>query len=200
MSATSPAPFPTHSMRGWSPFETMRRIRAKGTRLCPDISRNFRWLASVCAAVVALLTGCFEEAKTGVSYIGANHTGETVADMTLNGEGGILIAYPHGTSGSICCATVPARWKPGLTVTIAWENGGSWLLDENGKEVIRDGIPVLVRGKRKTKIVPVPQYDVPEDLWIHFFPNEEIKLVMSKNGPGHPKHGLPSPYIPGVSR
>ncbi len=147
-----------------------------------------------------LLAGCFEEEKIGVSYIGVNHTLEDVVDVTINGTGGIMAAYPRGTSGSVCCVTVPAKWKPGLSVTIAWEPDGSWLLDDQGKEVIRDGKTVLVRGKRKTKIVALPQYDKPEDLWIHFFPNEEIKLVMSKYGPGHPKHGLPSPYIPGVSK
>jgi Protein of unknown function (DUF3304) len=148
---------------------------------------------------LALLTGCFEEEKTGVSYHAVNHTYETVAEITLNGEGGMATARKRGTSGSVCCVTVPAKWKPALTVTIAWENGGSWLLDENGKEVIRDGINVLVRGTRKSKTVTIPEYDKPEDLWIHFFPNDEIKLVFSKYGPGHPKHGLPDPYIRGVT-
>jgi Protein of unknown function (DUF3304) len=147
-----------------------------------------------------LLVGCFEEEKTGVSYVGVNHTFEGVADVTLNGSGGIMTAYPRGTSGDVCCVTMPATWSEGLTLTIAWEDGGRWLLDSEGKEVIRDGKTVLVRGKRKTKTVLVPRYESPEILWIHFFPNDEIKLVMSKYGPGHPKHGLPSPYMPGVSK
>jgi Protein of unknown function (DUF3304) len=148
----------------------------------------------------ALLVGCFEEEKTGVSYVGVNHTYEDIADVTLNGSGGIMAAYPRGTSGDICCVTIPAAWSQGLTLTIAWEDGGRWLLDSEGKEVIRDGKTVLVRGKRKTKTVLVPRYESPETLWIHFFPNDEIKLVMSKYSPGHPKHGLPDPYMPGVTK
>jgi Protein of unknown function (DUF3304) len=148
---------------------------------------------------MALLLGCFEEEKEGVSYVGVNHTTEGVVDVTINGSGGIMAAYPHGTSGDVCCVTVPAKWKPGLSVTIAWEDGGRLLLDDLGKEVIRNGHTVLVRGQRKTNVVSVPQYDAPQMLWIHFFPNDEIKLVMSKYGPGHPKHGLPDPYIPKAS-
>jgi Protein of unknown function (DUF3304) len=146
---------------------------------------------------LALLTGCFEEEKTGVGYVVVNHTFEGVVDVTVNGEGGIAAAYPRGTSGNVCCITLPVKWKPGVTVTFAWEDGGRWLLDDKGKEVIRDGKTVLVRGPRKSKTITVPQYDKPEDMWIHFFDNDEIKLVFSKYGPGHPKHGLPSPYIPG---
>jgi Protein of unknown function (DUF3304) len=159
-----------------------------------------RYLCLMALLSSSMVSGCFEEGKSGVSYFGANHTNEAVADVTLNGQGGIMIAYPHGTSGDICCVTVPSKWKPGLNVTITWENGGGWLLDEKGKEVIRDGKKVLVRGKRKSRTVAIPQYDRPEDLWIHFFPNDEIKLVMSKYVPGHPKHGLPDPEVPGVSK
>jgi hypothetical protein len=142
---------------------------------------------------VALLSGCFEERKEGVSYVGVNHSDEDVADVTINGSGGIMAAYPHGTSGDVCCVTVPAKWKPGLSVTIAWEDGGRWLLDDQGKEVIRKGKTVLVRGQRKTKVVSVPQYAAPETLWIHFFPNDEVKLAMSKYGPGHALHPLANP-------
>lgn len=163
---------------------------------------SLRWIkhAFVVMSAALMLSACFEEEMDGVSYQGANHTDEAAAEVTINGEGGIMIAMAHGYSGNICCVNVPKRWHPGLTVTVAWEDGGRWLLDDQGKEVIREGNTVLVRGVRKSKTVEVPEYATPETLWVHFFPNDEVKVVMSKYGPGHPKHGLPSPHIPGVSK
>ena len=154
-----------------------------------------RWMkhAFVVMSTAIMLSACFEEEMDSVSYQGANHTDEAAAEVTINGEGGIMIAMEHGYSGNICCVNVPKKWRPGLTVTVAWEDGGHWLLDEQGKEVIRGGRTVLVRGVRKSKTVPVPEYATPEILWIHFFPNDEVKVVLSKYWPGHPKHGLPDP-------
>jgi hypothetical protein len=210
MSTTSPSPFPTNGLRTLSPREAMQRLKANSCTLPQTsgqvhgrglIMRVREMLLGISFGLsfllpVALLSGCFEEEKEGVSYVGVNHTSEGVVDVTINGTGGIMAAYPHGTSGDVCCVTVPNRWKPGISVTIAWEDGGRLLLDDQGKEVIRNGHTVLVRGQRKTKVVSVPQYDVPQILWIHFFPSDEIKLVMSKYGPGYSKHGLPDPYIP----
>ena len=148
------------------------------------------------ALLVFPLSACFEEEQDSVSYQGANHSDKAAVYVTLNGQGGIMIANEHGYSGNICCVNVPKKWRPGIMVTVEWQDEGSWLLDENGKEVLRGGNPILVPAPRKSKTVPLPEYDTPEILWVHFFPNDEVKLVMSKYGPGHPKHGLPDPEAP----
>lgn len=150
---------------------------------------------------VALLTGCLEDEKTGVSYTGVNHTDVSVVEVSPNGErGGIMVAPAHGMSGDICCVTLPAKWKPGLTTTVSWQDDGNWLLDEQGREVIQDGKTVYVPAPRKSKVVEVPKYDEPGTFWIHFFPNDEVRIVVSNYGPGHPKHGLPDSYIPGATK
>jgi Protein of unknown function (DUF3304) len=167
--------------------------------LCHRVRMSFCGLMA--ALPIALLTGCFEEEKTGVSYIGVNHTDVSVIEVSPNGgKGGIMTAYAHGTSGDICCVTVPSKWRPGLTANISWQDTSLVKKDANGNEMLDDGVPILIASPRKTKTVIFPKYESPEILWIHFFPNDEVKLVMSKYGPGHPKHGLPSPYIPGVSK
>jgi Protein of unknown function (DUF3304) len=149
----------------------------------------------------ALLVACFEEETTGVSMIGANHTGTHIVEVsTTGGRSGMMTVLAHGTSGNICCVTIPAKWRPDLTATISWQNESTSQKDAKGDEVLNDGKPILTASPRKSKTVPIPKYDSAEDLYVHFFPNDEVKLVVSKYGPGHPKHGLPSPYIPGLSR
>ncbi len=149
----------------------------------------------------ALLVGCFEEEKTGVSVIGVNHTDIDIIEVSpTGGRGGIVSAYPHGTSGNVCCITIPTKWRPDLTATIAWQNASIAKLDSSGNRVLIDGKAILIEQLRKSKTVPIPKYESAEDLWIHFFPNDEVKLVVSKYSPGHPKHGLPDPELPGISK
>jgi Protein of unknown function (DUF3304) len=162
------------------------------------------WLGRNGAAAIlscVLLVSCFEEETTGVSVIGVNHTNVDIIEVSpTGGRGGVVTAYAHGTSGNVCCTTIPTRWRPDLTATIAWQDGSVEKLDSNGNIVLNNGKAILIAQPRKSKTVPIPKYESAEDLWIHFFPNDEVKLVVSKYGPGHPKHGLPSPYIPGLSR
>ena len=152
------------------------------------------------ALLVFPLSACFEEEQDSVSYQGANHSDIAAVYVTLNGQGGIMIANEHGYSGNICCVNAPKKWRPGIMVKVEWEEDGYILRDKDGKEIRRDGGVVYIAAPRKSKTVPLPKYDTPEILWVHFFPNDEVKLVMSKYWPGHAKHGLPSPYIPGVSK
>ncbi len=153
-----------------------------------------RWLVLV--GLLMALTGCFEEQKTSVDYQGANHTDIAAMYVTINGSGGIMNVSEHGYGGNVCCVNVPQTWRPDITATIGWQDEGKWLLDEKGKEVVQGGRKVLVSAPRKFKTVIIPKYDTPETLWIHFFPNDEVKVVMPKYGPGHPKHGLPDPEQP----
>ena len=157
------------------------------------------WLASA-ILLAALLPGCFEEEKVGVGYMGANHTDKTKVDITINGEGGVMIAMRHGYGGQVCCVVLPAKWRPDLTVTVGWQDDATVQLDENGQRLTRKGVPILVEAPRMSKTVKVEEYKVPDVLWIHFFPGDEIKVVSSKYGPGHKLHPYPSPYIPGVTQ
>lgn len=157
-----------------------------------------RWVLLIGLSIA--LGGCFEEQKTSVDYQGANHTGISAIDVTINGAGGIMNVRKHGYGGNVCCVNVPQTWRSDLTVTIGWQDEGKWLLDEKGNVVKRGGGDVLIPSPRKFKTVTVPKYDTPETLWIHFFPNDEIKVVMSKYAPWNPKHGLPDPEQPEIER
>jgi hypothetical protein len=144
--------------------------------------------------VSASLSGCFEPEKSGVSYAAYNHTDKSIVSIIVNGEGGILGSRAHGGGGEICCVVIPNKWYPGLKATIKWEEDGDWLLDENGKEVIRNGKRVYVPAPWKEKTVEVLEYDKHlGQLQMHFFPGDEIKIVVSNYMPGHPKYPLSIP-------
>ena len=137
-------------------------------------------------AVIAsmFLFACGEEEKIGVSYLGLNHTDRSIVSVIVNGEGGVLDVSAHGGGGKIvCCVMLPKKWKPGLTATIKWEEDGDWLLDANGKEVIRNGKRVYVPAPWKERTVEIPRYDAVAEFYIVFFPKDEITVAVSNGIP-----------------
>lgn len=136
-----------------------------------------------------LLTACFGEEKEAVSYVAYNHTDDGIVSIIINGEGGILGADPQGGGGEMCCVILPKKWRRGLMATIKWRVDGDWLLDAQGKEVIRDGKRVYVPAPWKERTVEVPKYEgVMGRFYIHFLPKDEVKVAVSLYGPGRAEH------------
>ena len=151
-------------------------------------------LITLAASLLFALVGCFEEEKVAVSYVALNHTDHWIGGIGVNGEGGILNAEPQGEGGEMCCVVLPRNWRPGLQATIKWQDDGEWLKDASGNEVIRNGKRVLVQGPWHTQTVEVPEYDkTMGQLHIHIFPSDQVKVVVSLYGAGHPKHPYPHP-------
>ncbi len=136
------------------------------------------------------LPGCFEEEKIEISYIGFNRTEEDALFITINGSGGIAGALAGGESSGMCCVVLPKIWRPGLQVIIGWQADGHWLLDEQGREVIRNGNRVLVSAPRKERTVTVPEYSRDEQgsFHIHFLPGDKVEVVRSFVYPEHPQY------------
>lgn len=165
----------------------------KGTDL---IGRLGRALAG-CLFCVAVLAGCAEDEKVGLSYHAYNHTDEHIVSIVINNEGGILDASAHGEGSGVCCVVLHKRWRPGLMASIKWQLEGDWLKDDKGMEVIRDGKKVLVPGPWKEKTVEVPKYSEEEINWgtfyIHFFANDDVKVLVNKHWAGYEGHPYPHP-------
>jgi len=140
------------------------------------------------------LSGCFEPEKSGVSYAAYNHTDKSIVSIIVNGEGGILGSRAHGGGGEICCVVIPNRWRPGLKATIKWQEDDIPVFDTTGKRVVRNGIPVVIESPWKETTVEVLEYDKHlGQFQMHFFPGDEIKIVVSNYMPGHPKYPLSIP-------
>jgi len=144
---------------------------------------------STIAIVFSLfLAACGEEEKIGVSYFGYNHTEKSIVSIIVNGEGGILHAPANDGGGQACCVMLPRKWKPGLIVTIKWQEGGTFQRDEKGAVVKKNGVPVVIEGPWKERTVEVPEYESMGEFYIHFLPSDEVKVAVTLYGPRNPKH------------
>ncbi|MBS1161667.1 MAG: hypothetical protein H6R15_4086 [Proteobacteria bacterium] len=84
-----------------------------------------------------------------------------------------------GAGGAnICCATIPRVWYPGMKVSVRWD--------------MPDGHTHNV----KEKIVDVEKYDKPGSVYIHFFPNEEIRVIVTSIAGWSQEHPIPPPVKP----
>lgn len=112
-----------------------------------------------------------------------NHTAKYVYSASLWG-----MASPNGPSVSgggsnmsrwgaggadICCASIPRVWYPGMKVTVRWD--------------MPEGHQHIVKGK----IVEVEKYDEPGDIYMHFFPDDEVRVVVSNAAGYSRKHPIP---------
>jgi len=112
---------------------------------------------------------------------GVNHTGQYLYGFSINGSfGGNASEYGGGNAG-VCCVRLPVVYRPGLTADIKYN-----LLINDGKD-----------DNWKTKIgVPVEPYTESGDVYVHFFPNDQIRVVVSLSGPSGSKHPIPYPVNP----
>jgi hypothetical protein len=145
-----------------------------------------RWLFPL--LVVLTFSGCVardyqEPAASSVASVQAqvgivNHTGSYIYSASVNGAGGGNMARWGAGMASICCVAMPRDWYPGLMVTVRWN------MPEGSQDRIRE------------KRVEVERYDTPGSVYLHFFPHDALRVVVSNLGPMHPEHPIPPPVKP----
>jgi hypothetical protein len=104
-----------------------------------------------------------------------NYTDVPIGVFYVDGTSGANVASRIGSGGGtiICCVSVPAKWHPGLTVTVVWRDDNMYMKDPKALA---------------SRVVPVEPYEYFSDgfLWVLFFPNDKIKVYASQWGPGAP--------------
>ncbi|MDB5802343.1 MAG: hypothetical protein JWL63_3282 [Rhodocyclales bacterium] len=135
------------------------------------------------SALLCFLTSCaaFEkkEDPDAVAQVGiVNHTGKFIYSATVDGSGGGTMSAWGAGGADICCTSIPRAWYPGMKVLVRWD--------------MPDGHTHVV----KEKIVEVEKYDEPGSIYMHFFPNDEVRVVVS-NAQGYSlKHPIAPPVRP----
>lgn len=143
---------------------------------------------------LAMLVGCADDEKVGLSYAAYNHTDKHIISIVINKEGGILDARAHGEGGGVCCVVLPKRWRPGLMATIRWQEDDIPIYNPDGSRKVVDGVPAIRESPWKEKTVEVPKYSEEMGMFfIHFFPNDEVKVLVNKYGATSRRHPLPHP-------
>lgn len=153
-------------------------------------------LITLVAAVIysIVLSACTTDEKVGVSYHAYNHTDKHIVSIIINGEGGILDARAHGEGGGVCCVVLPKHWRPGLMATVKWQEDDIPVLNPDGTRKIINGVPASTESPWKEKIVEVPKYGEEMGIFfMHFFPDDEVKVLVSLHGAGGANHSYPHP-------
>ena len=132
---------------------------------------------------VASLSGAKAVELTGVHHMGPNYKIDTFyVNTTYGGNVG-----REGGGGRItCCVELPAKWRPGLMVTVRWAVG-DWS-QENTAEIEKGNYRSVLPGGRYRAQIPVEKYESAEHLYVHFFAGGKARVVSSLAGPGiyHP--------------
>ncbi|WP_321813573.1 MULTISPECIES: DUF3304 domain-containing protein [unclassified Paraburkholderia] len=102
-----------------------------------------------------------------------NYTDVPIGRFQVNdvGDGAVRARRNGGASGISCCVSLPAKWHPGVTVTVDWRD-----------DVMFAKNPVAMA----RRIVQVEPYESFYDgfLWVLFMPGDRIKVYASRWAPG----------------
>lgn len=131
----------------------------------------------------ALLAACSTQSKQDGSNYGANvgivnHTSRYIDSATVNGAGGANMNAWGAGIGNVCCASVPTKWYPGMQALVRWD------------------VPEGSRHIFKEKIVEVEKYEEPGSIYIHFFPDDRVRVVVSRYWSTSPNHPIKAPVKP----
>jgi hypothetical protein len=134
-------------------------------------------------AAMLLLLGCSNAEGDSEEIYGAqigivNHTSNYIYATTVGDTaGGHAHAYSAGV-GSMCCVTLPHTWRPGLKFEVSWD------------------MPVGTQHVWKSRMVDVEQYDNPGSLYLHFFSDDSVRIVVTNWAGGSLKHPIAPPHKP----
>lgn len=142
---------------------------------------KWRVVFAVVALCAPMLVAC---AKSGVPVPihGVNHRAEEFSYVLVdpldaaNTGGGELIE-PFSAGGTMCCYTLPAKWRPGIKVEIRETHPLPKLPDGTLPEVT------------KKYVLEVPKYvgGKAGELWVIRAPDGNMDIVSSNYQPDHPK-------------
>lgn len=135
------------------------------------------------AISVLLLVGCSTPPKEDDSSYGAsvgivNHTDRFIYSAAVNGAGGANMSAWGAGMAEVCCAMVPYKWYPGMMVLVEWD------MPEGSKHIY------------KQKEVEVEQYGEPGSIYLHFYPDDLVRVIVSRYGGWSPLHPIPRPQKP----
>ena len=116
-------------------------------------------------------------AKIGI----VNHTGNFIYSASVNDAGGANMSAWGVGGADVCCISLPRAWYSGMKVSVRWN------------------MPVGVKSVIKEKIVEVEKYERPGSVYMHFFPDDEVRVIVSGVGPRSPDYPIPHSGNPNVT-
>ncbi|MYM83207.1 DUF3304 domain-containing protein [Duganella sp. FT50W] len=105
-----------------------------------------------------------------------------ISEFYVDKYGGDTVGREGGGGSILCCAMLPVKWRPGLTVEIRW--GVEDWTHANDAEIAKGNYESVSDARLYIAKVPVEKYDEPYDLIVHFFPRGRVRVVGDKTTHG----------------
>lgn len=94
-----------------------------------------------------------------------------ISDGTKKPVGGSIVD-PLGSGGAKeCCFSLPRTWHAGIKLRVEWQDSD---YERTHPEVY-------------VKELELPRYDHPADVYVVFYPQHDVEVVVSPAEPGHPE-------------
>lgn len=140
-------------------------------------------MKSLLVSSALLLVACSTPPTEDNSSYGAsvgivNHTEKYIHSASVNGAGGANMGPWGAGAAEVCCASIPRKWHPGMQVVVRWD------MPDGGKHIYKE------------KVVEVEKYEAGGSIYLHFFPDDKVRVVVSRYYGSSPKHPIPSPEQP----
>ncbi|WP_186349961.1 DUF3304 domain-containing protein [Pseudomonas lundensis] len=141
------------------------------------------------------LQGCTppKPVRLGTPIEGYSHTSAAIHRFSVNGGGGPNLApYGYG-GGQMCCASLPVKWHPGLTVVVEWVKDPDPYAFANWPPLGTDGYRAAyklhaAKYTRHRAVVPVARYERLGVVNVHFLPCNQVAVTAGLMMPGTPKY------------
>jgi hypothetical protein len=136
------------------------------------------WWLTAGTLLIAVLTATFYKPAPKDEGIGLivsilNYSDEHIGVVYVNDSWAGSMPYHRGGSSFAGSVGLPSKWRPGLTVTVHWQDDALYQKDRNGLHVAE---------------VPIEPYTdkSPSILFLAFLQGGSIKAYPTSFGPGHP--------------
>ena len=139
------------------------------------------------------LQGCTppKPVRLGAPIEGYSHTSAAINWFSVNGGGGPNISPYSGGGKQNCCASLPVKWHPGLTVVVEWEKDPDPYASANWPPLGTDGYRAAyklhaAKYTRHRAVVPVAPYERLGAIDVHFLPCNQVAVSAVAMLPGQP--------------
>ena len=150
--------------------------------------------AWILAITYLALQGCTppNPVRLGAPIEGYSHTSAAINRFSVNGAGGPNLApYGYG-GGQMCCASLPVKWHPGLTVVVEWEKDSNPYDSVNWPDPPFSDAWSKAAREHEAKythhraVVPVAPYERVGAIDVHFLPCNQVAVSAVAMLPGQP--------------
>ena len=149
--------------------------------------------AWILAITYLALQGCTppKPVRLGAPIEGYSHTSAAINRFSVNGAGGPNISPYSGGGKQNCCASLPVKWHPGLTVVVEWVKDPDPHAYVNWPPLGTDGYRAAyklhaAKYTHHRAVVPVAPYERVGAIDVHFLPCNQVAVSAVAMLPGQP--------------